>query len=264
GATMNELFNMESLYEEILDETDIDIEEIKELAEEKKVPDFSPVKVKINDSNIYTAIFETGDNKENMILANYYYNYLLNGQFDILENHKIYPLVEPGFVKDKKEQKAEVTQSKTSKIELIKDIIINIIKGFIFAMTLSLGFLFLKELFGRKLSFVFGYAAEDFDDFIVYDKQFNNEKSVRYFVDIPSDVEKLVLTEAGLNEDEQKLLFTDSNRANYEVNNSIEITSTSNIYDVTILAVQKNSSTRRWYNKQKEFLRLHEVNAKIV
>src|SRR5699024_11169605 len=147
---------------------------------------------------------------------------------------------------------------------LIKDIIINIIKGFIFAMTLSLGFLFLKELFGKKLSFVFGYTAEDFDDFIVYDKQFNNEKSVRYFVGIPSDVEKLVLTEAGLNEDEQKLLFTDSNRANFKVNNSIELTSTSDIYDEIILVVQTNSTTRRWYNKQKELLRLHDVKTKIV
>src|SRR5699024_5269420 len=211
AATMNELFNMESLYEEILVETNIDIEEIKELAEEKKVPDFSPVKVKINDSNIYTAIFETGNNKENMILANYYYNYLLEEHFDLLENHKTYLLVEPEFVKDKEEQKNEISQSKNSKIELIKDNIINIITGFIFAIALSFGLLLLRELFVKKLNFIFGYTAEDFDDFIVYDKQFNNEKSVQYFVGTPNDAEKLILTEVGLDDDDKKLLFADSN-----------------------------------------------------
>src|SRR5699024_6238399 len=194
----------------------------------------------------------------------YYYNYLLEEHFDLLENHKTYLLVEPEFVKDKEEQKNEISQSKNSKIELIKDNIINIITGFIFAIALSLGLLLLRELFGKKLNFIFGYTAEDFDDFIVYDKQFNNEKSVQYFVGTPNDAEKLILTEVGLDDDDKKLLFADSNITNVKVNNSIELTSTSDIYDEIILIVQTNNTTRKWFNKQKELLKLHDVKTKIV
>src|SRR5699024_9511722 len=62
SATMDQLFNLDSLYDNALTETDIDIKRIKEIAEEKEIIDFSPVKVKVNgDSNIFVAIFETGD-----------------------------------------------------------------------------------------------------------------------------------------------------------------------------------------------------------
>src|SRR5699024_1316904 len=93
-ATMDQLFNLDSLYEKAMTETNINIEEIKEAAEEKEISDFSPVKVKVNgDSNIFVAIFETGNNTENMNLANFYYDYLFNNGFNILKDHEIYSLV---------------------------------------------------------------------------------------------------------------------------------------------------------------------------
>src|SRR5699024_1477764 len=123
AATLNELFNMEELYEKVLTETDIDINEIKEFAEDKEIIDFSPIKVKINgDSNIYTAIFETGDNRDNMSLANYFYNYLFDKQFNMLEKHTVYSLVEPELVEDieEKEEETKAVQSQKSNSDLIK------------------------------------------------------------------------------------------------------------------------------------------------
>src|SRR5699024_8402312 len=106
--TIDQLFNLDSLYEKAFAETNIDIEEIKKIAEEKEVLDFSPVKIKVNgDSNIFVAIFETGDNEGNIALASFYYDYLFNNGFNILKDHKIYSLVEPELVEDIEEKEEE-------------------------------------------------------------------------------------------------------------------------------------------------------------
>src|SRR5699024_862141 len=126
------------LYEKVLTETGINIKEIKEFAEDKEIIDFSPIKVKINgDSNIYTAIFETGDNRDNMVLADYYYNYLFDERFDMLKKHTVYSLVEPELVEDieEKEEDTKVVQSKKSNSELIKNIINNLVVGLILGAT---------------------------------------------------------------------------------------------------------------------------------
>lgn len=266
AATLNELFNIEELYERVLDETDINIKEIKEFAEDKEIIDFSPVKVKINgDSNIYTAIFETGNNKDNLTLANYYYNYLFNNQFSILEKHTIYSLVEPELVKDieKKEEDTKVVQSKKSNFEWIKNIIINLIIGFILSVVLVIGILLLKELFGNKLNYFFGYDAEEFDDFILYDKKLNNKKSIQYFLDLPHSANKLILIESGINQEQKRLLFDNSN-SNINISNAIDNTSTSEIYDEIILIIKVNETTRKWYNEQKKLINLHEAKTKII
>src|SRR5699024_2802123 len=265
SATLNELFNMEELYEKVLTETDIDIKEIKEFAEDKEILDFSPIKVKINgDSNIYTAIFETEDNRDNMILANYYYNNLFDKQFNMLEKQTVYSLVEPELVKDtqEKEEDTKVVQSKKTDFDWVKNIIINLIIGFILSVVLVIGILLLKELFGNKLNYFFGYDAEDFDDFILYDKKLNNKKSIQYFIDLPHSANKLILTESEINKEQKKLLFDTSN-PNFDISNSINNTSTSKIYDEIILIVKANETTRKWYNEQKKLIRLHETKNKM-
>ena len=273
AATLNELFNMEELYEKVLTETNIDIKEIIEFAEDKEFIDFSPIKVKINgDSNIYTAIFETGDNSDNISLANYYYSYLFDRQFNMLEKHTVYSLVEPELVEDteekekdteEKEKDTKVVQSKKSNFEWIKNIIINLVIGFILSVVLVIGILLLKELFGNKLNYFFGYDAEEFDDFILYDQKLNNGKTIQYFLGLPYSANKLILIESGINQEQKNLLFDNSN-PNFDISNSIDKTSTSKIYDEIILIVKVNETTRRWYNEQKKLINLHEAKTKII
>lgn len=266
SATMDQLFNLDSVYDEALIETDIDINKIKEMAEEKEVIDFSPVKVKVNDdSNIFIAIFETGDNKENIALANFYYDYLFNRGFNILEDHELYSLVEPELVEnnEEKEDSAKIAQSRKSKPNLIKSVIVNLIIGLILSAVLIIGLLLLKELFGKELNYFFGYDAEDFDDFILYDKQLDNKKIIQYFVNIPHSARKLVLTEKELSNKEKKILFNDSN-VNFEVSDSIENTLPSHTYNEIILIVKTHETTRNWYNKQSKLINLHNVKTKVI
>lgn len=261
-AIMNELFNTDDLYKEVLLETNIDINEIIEISEEKAYFDFLPIKVKFNgDSDIYTAFFETGDESGNIRVANFYYDYLLDDNFTVLESHKIIPLVEPRIVEY--EEEIQVTESSKIKIASMKNIIINTVLGFILAFGTVAGLLILKELFGKKLSYIFGYTSENFDDFIIYDKNFTNEKSVQYFLSIPENAKKLILSETKLNKNDQNILFADTN-LDIQLVDSIELASTTNIYDEIILIIKTGETTRTWYNKQIDLIELHDTKNKGI
>jgi len=264
-ATMDQLFNLDSLYEKAMTETNINIEEIKEAAEEKEISDFSPVKVKVNgDSNIFVAIFETGNNKENLNLAGFYYNYLFNSGFNILDDHKVYSLVEPELVEDiEEEEEAKTVQTQKSKSDLIKNVITSLGIGFVLAIVLTIGIMLIKELTGKKLNFIFSYNAEDFDSFMIYDKNLNNEKSIQYYMNKPSNIKKLILIEKEFNKIDKDLLLGNSN-ASFDIHHSIENTSTSNDYDEIIVIVKASETTRKWYNKQKELIELSNVYTKII
>lgn len=265
APTMNDLFNMRDLYQEVLTETNIDIEEIKELAEEKEVPDFSPIKVSTrNDSYIFTAVFETGDDQDNLELANFYYDSLFGERFSILENNKIYSVTEPILVEDTEEAEAEkVTQSKKSTSEIVRTIISNSVIGIILSTALMIGLALLNEMFGKKLNFIFGYDAEDFDEFMIYDKKLDNEKSLQYFARIPHSAKKLVLVETGLSEAEEGKIFNNSD-SNIDISHSIESTSTSDSYDEIIVIVKVSETTRKWYNDQRKLIGLQDAQSKLI
>src|SRR5699024_12039121 len=107
-------------------------------------------------------------------------------QFNMLEKHTVYSLVEPELVEDieEKEEETKAVQSQKSNSDLIKNIIINVIIGLVLSVVLVIGILLLKELFGKKLNYFFGYDAEEFDDFILYDKQLCNASLIEYFINL--------------------------------------------------------------------------------
>lgn len=275
AVTLDQLFNLERVYKNVHTETAIDIKKIKETAAKKGNVDFSPVGVAVDyDSYIFLATFETGDNAKNLSLANYYYNLLLNNEFNILQNHTIYSIVEPRLVDDVEEEVEEesgqeemqgeiIDQTKKTSVDLIKEIVISLIIGFILAAVLSTGIILLKELFGKKLNYFFGYDGESFDEYIVYDKQFENEESVQYFVGLNNSLNKLVLMESEINNTEKEILFKNSD-FNFDFSQSITSTNISNKYDEIILIVKPRSTTRKWFNNQKNLIGLHDAKTKLV
>lgn len=264
-ALLDDLFNSEDLYNDILAETGVDMQAIKDLAEEKEITEFSPIKVIIShESYILTAIFETGDNRSNINIANFFYNYLLSGQIPILEDYKINSIDEPRLVEAIEENEdTKAIQSQNSKTELLKTIIKNLIIGVILGIVLVLGIILLIELFGKKLDFVFGYNAEAFDSFMLYDKNLDNKKVIQYFVNTPHVAERLILAETNLNQEDKDLLFVESD-VGYDISQSIETSTISNKYNEIILIIKPNETTRKWYNKQRKLIDLHDAKTKII
>lgn len=265
SPVLDELFNMEYLYEEVLLETGTNIKKIKELAEDKEIIDFSPVKVRINsDSYIYTAIFETGNNQANIRLANFYYNYLFNDKISILKDHTVFSLVEPELVKKvEKDDEVKVVSSQKSKSNLVKTIGKNLIISLVLSAIIAIGIVILQTLFGKKLGYVFSYNAEDFDDFMLYDPQLKNKNSIQYFMNTPSSAKRLILSQAAFSQ-EDKIAMINQVDENITWSSSIETTSTSDYYDEIVLLVQANETTRNWFNKQKKLMGLHEAKTKLI
>src|SRR5699024_9704084 len=94
---LNQLFNSELMYENVLARTSINIDELKDDALDFGADDdFQPINVSIDSSsNVFTASFDTGSNRDNIKLANFYYEYLLGDNFNVLQNNNIYEMNAP-------------------------------------------------------------------------------------------------------------------------------------------------------------------------
>ena len=274
AVTLDQLFNLGSVYDDVKAETNIDIKKIKETALEKGNLDFSPVRVSVDyDSYIFIATFETGNNSKNLQLANFYNNLLLNNEISILENHTIYSLVEPQLVPELEEATDEEAEEGSNKeildqtqrtlMDWVKEIVISLIIGLVLAAVFSTGVMLLKELFGKKLNYFFGYDGESFDNYIVYDKQLANDESVQYFVGLDNSLNKLILMESEINQSEKEVLFNNL-EFNFDFSQSITSTRISNKYDEIILIVNPCSTTRKWFNNQVKLIGLHDAKTKLV
>lgn len=97
GKTVHELFNLPNMIELASMEIGNNLLEIQQTVQQTtEKEEFTPVTVEIDSSsNLFTATFTTGDNRDNLRLAEFYYDYLFNEGFEILENNIVYSIEEP-------------------------------------------------------------------------------------------------------------------------------------------------------------------------
>lgn len=278
GATVDELFNLEEMYERASESTGVDLfsieEEVREQLSERNTEidteeEFTPVSVAIDtSSNIFTAIIATGNNEDNIEVANFYNDYLFNEGFEILDNNLVYTiespqLSEPGI---KEDNELEESNNQTQKIS-IKDIIIDSLIGLVIGFMLSIGLFYVKELFSRKLNYSFTYNTGNPDYFELYDSKIKNKEFVRQFIGIPHDNNKVLLSQVPQNTLVKDLLANSTNHNDYgsiiEYNSLLESTLSTKI-DEIIIIVLPNETDRKWFNEQIELSKLRRVPIKII
>src|SRR5699024_536197 len=140
--------------------------------------------------------------------------------------------------------------------------VIGIILGIVFGIGLAL----IKALFGKKLTYAFGYAIDDSLDFMIYDEKLNNYEEIANFINFPYTDNKVIISENREGFKHSKL--------EKQIHGN-EIIVTNNIADDTIKKLSKENSeviivvspyktSRTWFNTQMRLMKLDNLSLKII
>lgn len=280
-SIINQYFNLNSVKEDVKKNTGIDI---KAVEEEVSLSDLSDeievVNVVRNDSSyLLTAVFNLGDEQDNLAVAEYYYKLLYSDEFSILADKKSYVFSEPTLTMRSSLAQAidnREIQERNSTNHLIMNVINvmkNMIIGFIFGVGIMVGIELLKAIYGKTLNYSFAYEVEEENNFILYDEKLENEDIVSQFVSVPYDSRKILVTEKRIDSKNEELLFgdqpvglnTSTNKKErfMEINSLTEIDSSINMAEI-IIVIYPNITTRKWYRVQKKLAAINNFPTKIV
>lgn len=273
---INDVFNLESVTEEALEATGINIKRIEEIVKNRNLEENTPgdseeynvVEVTKDDSsNVMTAIFDSGNVYNNLSLANYYYDFLFNEELDILSENKLYSIVEPKLVEFPDESEVsggegQESRDQTASFSLI-GAIVNFIIGVIFSFILLSVIFLIKELFSNKLNYAFTYDRGKQENFLIYNNSINSPELINYFIGLPYSKDKIILSENKL---EENSFLEDNVELNIIKNNyqsMLNVNNLSNIEEIVII-VTANETTREWYEKQFELSKMKNIRIKII
>lgn len=278
---INQYFNLDSVKEKIKEEIGIDIKKV-----EKKIPlnqlenEIKVINISRDEkSYLFTASFNLGSERKNLIIAEYYYNLLNSEAFPILKDKETYVFEEPKIFENTEEDSIteEVDGERNnlksdtflvSSINHLKKLVIGFIFGLIFTMSLAL----FKVIFGKRLDYYFTYIQED-DVFIVADKNLENKDFIRQIVTYPFTDNKIILSEKKIDAytkdiliDNNKITFDENEKnkilmINIQTISELEIDTT--ISEIIVIVYSK-FTTRKWYEKQREFAEINKIPLKII
>lgn len=276
-GTIQELFTTDEMYEELYRDEQVDLESIEEtIREESGQTEFNSIDTFQDDSNnMYVIRFETGENKRNLDIANYYYDLLLNGKFEMLDNLNVYPITSPKLVKEVTDVEIEEQKLSSEKNISLKNILVYFVIGAVGGVVFIFIVLILLELYSKKLNFSFAYIADESNDFIVVDEKLENKMIVGNYVGRPFGNKKIILSEESLSLGAKTILLGNKdNEINFEeiqenkltlveenTLNSIELM---NDYTEVIIVVLPGITTRKWYETQRMLCKLYELPVKTV
>lgn len=277
-ATLEEIFNNESLYSEIDKEIDIDLKQIKkDVRKQTPLVNFNPVTVTLNgSSNILTVLFDTGSNSNNLKAARHYNHMLFNDEFEFLNNNFLYEINAPQLIEGPEldVDKDETIQDEVSSKIPFSDTIKTGFTGLLLGLFLIVSFIFGKEFISRKLNYLFGYIKIESSDFAIYDSEFNKSNMISHYIGTPFGSEKIVLSEKLLSNHEQTILIGEqNNELSFEKNSSAtELVNETTLTDINydnnfteiIITVVSGETSRKWYKQQINLSKLHHLPVKTI
>ncbi len=281
SAIFNYYFNLASIKEEAQKATGIDIKSVEdEVYSNELYEEMTVINLLRNDSSyVFTASFNLGNERNNLIMAEYYYDLLFSNGFSLLQDKKTYIFEEPMIVKrtDLELTSAELRKEKSlEESSTLGEVITharNGVIGLLIGVVAMIGLALLKELFGEKLNYSFAYDLEEEDKFILYDAKLKNENLISQFIAAPFGHHKVILSEQKLDGERLKLLAQNkevsfANQENEkilltEMESLAEINTVNNISEA-IIVICPQVTTRKWYKLQKQFAKINQLPTKII
>lgn len=268
---IDEYFRSPSVLEQLKSDENIDLKQLElDIYEENQqiLSNFLPAELmeqsKIisvtqnNSTGLLTFIASSTDKPLNEKLAKYYFEKLTAIPF--VDEENMYVFDGPYNAKDKQIEEEE--EPGFSIQSLLKYAVIGIILGIVFGIGLAL----IKALFGKKLTYAFGYAIDDSLDFMIYDEKLNNYEEIANFINFPYTDNKVIISENREGFKHSKL--------EKQIHGN-EIIVTNNIADDTIKKLSKENSeviivvspdktSRTWFNTQMRLMKLDNLSLKII
>lgn len=267
---IRQFLNLDDVKNSISTKTNIDIKEIEKNynSEFKEFDDeFTVMNISRNsNNNVFTVMINTGNEDDNLLLAEHYYDLLMNNEFDFLYNKIFFTFVEPRMITD--DMVEEVSEDESSVSITPRMLITNTAIGLIVGVVVLVGLALLKEIFGQKINYSFAYNVREDDKTLLFDPEHNDQGLLNTFVNLPIDENKIILIEQydqgkSVNDSVDKLLLDINFEKTKVVNSLSSLPSNYQISEIIIIIVPYMTS-RKWYNNQLEISGLYRTPTKIV
>lgn len=199
-----------------------------------------------------------GTEEENLAVANYYFDLLVNDEIPFLQNKTIYIVNEPYLVELSEENISASNQTSSD-----SSLPILILKGIIFAGgSLIVGILsmFLYHFFTNKINYAFSYEFDVSDTFFVIRK---NNAEFESTIANPNYGKKLVLSQENFS-DQVKLNMTGGKAENYYFSNQLILENPAEEFNEIVFIIVENQTDKEWYYKQREVLKNFSNPVKII
>lgn len=277
-SLMDEILNSPLAYEMLNDSISFDVaeyfEEPAQVEEDVEEERFRVIDVQADsNSNVFTLIVELGDQDRNLEVLDFYYNSLVNEEFEVLEANEVFIINEPSVFSydDLESENIEDLSDDYVQTSLIDawDVIIAVT----FALLMMLLVSILREVFNKTLNFSFVYNTGDNYESLLYDKESNNLELVRYFIGTPKHMNKIILSEDTLDKETVRSL-EESNEISFREKDSNQIylknlttlsdlNLTADIQEV-IIFVYSQKTKREWYKEEIKYSRVLKLPVKTI
>lgn len=239
--------------------------EIGKLIDEQLNSDFVPTLLDRGyigvgrDVHDETLLFQAnlGSEEENLAVANYYYNLVINDEIPFLQNKEVYVVRKPYLV-DLEENLANSDPAATT-----PSLAVTILKGMIFGivgLVIGIIFVFLYHLLTKKINYSFSYEFDIDDQFYIERKDRATFLSTLLH---PNFGKKLILCQQDLSVDLQKDIKK-YEKENYSFTNQLAKINPNENFQEIIFVIVENQTDKEWYYRQREALKSFSERIKII
>ena len=204
-----------------------------------------------------------GNERENIRIANFFYDYLREGQVPFIADKDIYFFEDPKILSIEDETDATLeTESQQINFSLIKNLIIGSILGALLSLAALLGLTFLS----KKLKYSFSYTIQEDDYYFLVDSKLDYEEELKKLLYTPQSANRVVVKEdnsADVDYFGKLLSDISSNEPILQVNNFLTIENPSQI-DRLIYIIEEDVTSRKWYNNQRKLDRAYEIPTVVI
>jgi len=257
-----------SILEEAAIETGTNLNEIVENTENTALVDYNESgETKVigirKNANTHLQEFHVniGNEADNFAIADFFFSYIINAEFSLLEDKNLYVFQEPqtkeislGSSLDDDSDEAVVTED-----NILQDIIIGIILGGV----ATTGLLIISTLFSKKLIYSFSYSINAKDYFLLVDSKLNYQDELKQLLLNPTESNIIVVNEDKKNVLNDNLLEIIANKDIKEYNSFTKINDIQSV-DRLIYVINENKTTRNWYNKQRRMERSYDIPVVVL
>lgn len=203
-----------------------------------------------------------GNRKENLRIANFFYNYINEGNIPFIADKKLYFYEEPSILPIEKEDSNVLeSESKQTNFNLIKNVAIGSILGVLVTIAGLLGLTFLS----RKLKYSFSYTIQEDDYYFLVDNKLEYEEELKKLLFSPTSSNRVLVREK--NSDTgyfDKILENVSDKESIEQKNNFLSIESPNQIERLIYIVEEDITSRNWYNTQRKLDRAYDVPTIVI
>ena len=217
-------------------------------------------------SHVFTVMFNFGNEKENLAIAQTYYELLLSEELAFLQNKNIYTVEPPAVIDsslltviEEAEPSTVVSSEREESPFSIKNLTIILATSLVGGTVLGVVIAFSRSLFSKKINYGFAYSWNEED---IYVNLSNNvsDRTIAQTILQPINNSKIILNQSLSNdfenqvkEEVESITMTILPQISFE-KDMLDVNPTLQV-DEFIIIISRKETTKKWYNNQRELLK---------